>query len=74
MQVISGSPNDKRHSVHVPSLPERIHQLLFTLYLVEPCPLIVGLFLLLRKHLFLIHFDVFSLPLLLIKGVDECLI
>ena len=71
---VFGGPQNDWHTVHLSGLLHNLHQLLFTLNSVEPCPVIVSYpFFLRYLSLVLVLYDLL-LSLFIIERVDEDLI
>jgi hypothetical protein len=71
---VFGGPQNDWNTVHLSSLLNDLHQLLFTLNSVEPCPVIISYPLFLRYLSLVLVFNDFLLSLFIIERVDEDLI
>ena len=74
MHGVFGGPQNDRHAIHLSGLLDYIHQLLFTLNSVEPCPVIVSYPLFLRYLSLVLVLNDFLLSLFIIERVDEDLV
>lgn len=74
MHGVFGGPQNDWHPVHIPGLLHDLHQLLFTLNSVEPCPIIVSYPLFLRHLSLVLVLDDLLLSFFIIERVDENLI
>jgi hypothetical protein len=71
--IFGGSQNDW-DTVHLSGLLHDLHQLLFTLNSIEPCPIIVSYPLLLRYLSLVLILDYLLLSLFIIERVDKDLV
>ena len=71
---VFGGPQNDWHPVHFSGLLHDLHQLLFTLNSVKPCPIIVSYPLFLRYLSLVLIFNDLLLSLFIIKRVDKDLI
>ena len=74
MHRVFGGPQNDWHTVHLSSLLHDIHQLVFTLNSVEPCPVIVSYPLFLRYLSLILVLNYLLLSLFIVERVDEDLV
>jgi hypothetical protein len=74
MHGVFWGPKNDRHAVHLSGLLNNVHQLLFSLNSVEPCPVIVSYPFFLRYLSLILVLNYLLLSLFIVERVDEDLV